>query len=324
MGSPFTIGNILNRTLGDAGRSAATAVGNFTKRATFDDPLALATVAEKFRTGTPEGTPHATSPVSQSAPPVNKAAIHASDLRARPNIGLAQDIDFGADQGPRSQGTYVSPQQQSENRDVAARGAFQAGPEWKGVGGGLRSAAQMEQDLYAHDLINAGNEQAMAGIRREDHERGDPMSLATNARRKLSAYEDSLPAEGESFIRSSQGGGLEDYRGQREAPIGTPSLGEYRQNRSLIAQAAARQNPKDQAESATTMGRGRLAEELSILQQQLAGEVRAGHRTQADADAAYARAYQQAAGLAELLKSGFPPRDPNAMPPEPPPASGTR
>lgn len=307
MGSPFTIGNILDRTLSDAARG----VTNYAKRATFDDPLALANVAEKFRTGTPEGTPAGTSPATTATPPVNMAAIKASNRSARMiQPGPAQEIDFGADQAPRSQGTYVSPSQQAVNRSVAARGAFQATPEWRGVGGGLRSAAQMEQDLRAHNLIDAGDAQARAAIQREDEYRGDPLSLATAARRKLAAYEDTLPADSESFIRSSGASGkLRDYEGQRESAIGTPSFGEYRANRSLIAQAQARQNPKDQAEGATTMGRGRIAEELSILQEQLRAEVQAGKRSPEDAQAQWNSALQKAQSLAEILKGGFPKSD---------------
>lgn len=308
MGNPFTIGSILDSTLGAAGRAAGRVVGNVARRSTFDDPLSLGSVAEKFAAVPPEAV---TPPSQAAAPQVNRAAIRASDLRARPMMGMAESIDFGATgSAPRSQGTYVSPDQRSENRAVAARGAFQASPEWRGAGGGLRSAAQMETDLGAHNLIDAGAEQALAGIRREEAFRGDPMSLANAARRKTLEAEDLMSADSEPFIRSAQGGGrLRDFQGQRESGPGVPTYGEERTNRSAIAQALARQDPQKAAEGATTMGRGRLAEELSILQEQLRADVQGGKRSPEDAQAQWNQALQKAQSLAEILKGGFPKSD---------------
>lgn len=269
------------------------------------NPYSIADAAAKLRAAVPATAP---APVPVSAPPINQAALRASNRNARMQVpGMAPsiaDIPFE----PTDQGMYVSPSQRAENRDVAARGAFQASPEWKGVGGGIRSAAQMYQDLQARDLIDAGNEQALAGIRREEEVRGDPLSLATNARKKQLAYEDVLPATASSRVRFGNGPSLRDY--QQESPdLGTPTMGEYRANRSLIAQAQAKQNPKDVAEGATTLGRGRLAEELDILRQQLQDDVRTGKRNPADADAAWKSALDKANSLAEILKSGFPKSD---------------
>lgn len=252
-------------------------------------------------------------PVPVAAPPtINRAALRASDARARIAApGLETAIDFAKvpTEGPTDMGTYVSPSQQEENRGIAARHAFEGSPEWKGVGGGLRSAAQMYQDLEARDLLNEEYKQGVRQTNLEDAVRGDPLSLATAARRKMADYEDSLPADAQSFIRYGSGGGMRDYAGQRESAIGTPSIGEYRMNRSLLAQAAAKQNPKDVAEGATTMGRGRLAEELAILRDSLNEQVSKGTIKPEEAASRWNTALQQAQGLAEILKGGFPRQD---------------
>lgn len=239
---------------------------------------------------------------------INRASLRASAMRARaPQPGLATSIDFAAAIPPTDAGVYVSPGQQAENRGVAARGAERySTPEWKGVGGGVRSAAQMEQDLGAHDLLDATYKQGVGQALIEDEVRGDPMSLATAARKKSLAYEDVLPADAQSRVRFGIGGpSLKDYA-QRAPDLGMPTSGEYRQNRSLIAQAAARQNPKDVAEGATAMGRGRLAEELSILQSQLQEDVRTGRRSKDDAETEWAKAVDKAMSMAQILKSGYP------------------
>lgn len=239
--------------------------------------------------------------------PINRAAMRASDRRAQMlDPGMATGIkDIPME--PTSMGVFVSPRQREENRGVAARGAFQASPEWKGVGGGLRSRAQMEQDLYAHDLLDAGAGQANADIARQEAVRGNPMQRAIAARKNALEYEDLLPATADSHLRVGNGGDMLDFEGQAP-PLGTPTMGEYRQNRSLIAQAAAKQNPKDVAEGQATAGRLDIAGELAMLRQQLQADVRAGKVKPADAEARWQKATSQAQILAEILKPGFPQR----------------
>lgn len=266
---------------------------------------AIADVAARERQRAAAAAP----PPAALAPTPNPALARsiARGVKA-PVPGLATSIDDAAQ--PRDLGTFVSPRQRAENLEVAAAGAFDAGPEWGGEGGGIRSAAQMLRDLEAREVINAGHEQRMGEIDLEEARRGDPLSLATVARRKMASYEDSLPADATSHVRFNPGGGMRDYEGATGSELGVPTLGEHRQQRSLIAQAAARQNPKDMAEGALGIGRGRIAEELLTLRDQLADEVRSGKRTQEDADALWEKAERRAQSIAEMLKSGFPRTDP--------------
>jgi hypothetical protein len=252
-------------------------------------------------------TPQAPGSTSGSPLGINRAAIRASYINARvPQPAMAKEVDFSSAIPPTDAGIYVPPGQVAENRGVAARGQFQPTPEWKGVGGGLRSAAQMEQDLGAHALLNDTYRQGVGEAKLEEDVRGDPMSLATVARKKMLGYEDVLPADAQSRVRFGLGGpSLKDYA-SRAPDLGTPTMGEYRQNRSLIAQAAAKQDPAKVAEGATTMGRGRLAEELSILQGQLQDDVRAGRRTKDEAEGEWAKAVDKAMSMAQILKPTFP------------------
>lgn len=186
-------------------------------------------------------------------------------------------------------------------------------PEWNGVGGGPRSAAQMEQDLGAHNLIDRGYRQAVDQNNLEDAVRGNGMDQTIAARKRDLAFEDLMPMGAEPHIRFSNGSsGMMDYADQRAPEVGLPTMGEARQQRSLIAQAAAKQNPKDVAEAALGMGRGRIAEELSLLKQQLDQQVAraAGTPSEAKVRAAAADHYQSAVEtaktLAEIIKAGYP------------------
>lgn len=199
-------------------------------------------------------------------------------------------------------------------RAIMARGAHES-PEW-GTDFSLASVAQDETAREGiSDRYRAGVERANA----EEALRGDPMSLAINARRKNLAYEDLMPASADSHVTGHFGskgwGGLNgseiggDYSGTQP---GEPTMGEYRANRSLIAQAQAKQNPKDVAEGALGMGRGRIAEELDLyrrgLDESVARAVGTPGEAQAKAQAAakWQTALSQAQALAELLKNGYP------------------
>lgn len=203
----------------------------------------------------------------------------------------------------------------SDSMTAARNLAFSGGPEWRGVGGGPRSGAQMEQDLRAHDLINREYRQGTEQNALEDEVRGNPIERAVAARKRTLAYEDLLPADATSRVRFGQGSNdwnLMDYPNQQAGELGAPTMGEARTDRSTIAQAAAKQNPKDVSEAALGMGRGRLAEELDLLRQQLQAEVRSGRRRPEEAEAAWAKASEEVKTLAEIMKSGFPRDDPFA------------
>ena len=239
--------------------------------------------------------------------PINEAAIRSSNARAaslQPQLArtMAEPL-----MEPMSQGTYVSTGDQAENLDVAARGAERySTPEWKTD----YSQAQNAQDEAARADISNRYRAGMERTNAEEQLRGNPMDRAIQARQRSLAYEDLLPADATSRIRAASGRGpMRDF-GQEAPELGMPTMGEYKQNRSLIAQAAARQNPKDVAEGATTMGRGRIAEELDLYRRDLQDKVKAGKMTEADATASWAKAAEQARALAEIMKTGYPPVNP--------------
>lgn len=229
---------------------------------------------------------------------------------------------------PGSSGPFGSP---AENLGVARRGAFDAGPTWNGVGGGGRSAMQMAIDMRAKEGINNEYKQGVAQNELEAGVRGDPMTQALEARKKTLAYEDSLPANETSslkFGRGSSDAGLMDYADQRAPELGTPTAGEYRANRSLIAQAQAKTNPKDISTAGLETGRGRIAEELSLLRQQLDAKIKAagsgpiGAAVSRDAEAQWQRAVSTAQTLAEIMKTGYPTQMDLNSGGAPPPTSG--
>jgi hypothetical protein len=90
--------------------------------------------------------------------------------------------------------------------------------EWRGVGGGPRSLAQMEQDVYARGLMNAEQDQILHGIDEAERRRGDPMRDQIAARSKDLAYERLMPEGSTSRIHAIDRG--VDRYGPEEAGLG--------------------------------------------------------------------------------------------------------
>lgn len=264
------------------------------------------------------GAPAAPTPLimrpTPSAPP---SRIQAAADRMAPPKTLGTTPSAPADDtapAPVRGQPFMGPA--SDIRAAASRLADSyKTPEWRGVGGGPRSAAQMDQDFRAHEQIDRGYRQAVDENNLDASILGDPAQRAIDARKKDLAYEDLLPASALSSIKFGSGkndAGLMDYADQRAPEVGMPTLGEARSQRSLIAQQAARQNPKDVSTANLETGRGRLAEELSLLRGQLDQQVSraAGTPNEAKVRAAAESHWQNAVAtaktLAEIIKTGYP------------------
>lgn len=305
-GSPDPV--ILARMAANQQAQAADATAN----AGLSDMEARA--AERYRSGN-----YGAGPGDRALPMAtikDATAMLAPKKPAAPTPAAETGAEIATPSPGGSGGSFGSP---AENLGVARRGAFDAGPEWRGVGGGPRSAMQMAIDMRAKQGINDEYKQGIAQNELEAGVRGDPMTQALEARKKTLAYEDSLPANETSslkFGRGSSDAGLMDYADQRAPELGTPTAGEYRANRSLIAQAQAKTNPKDISTAGLETGRGRIAEELSLLRQQLDAKIKAagtgtmGAQAKAEAEAQWQRAVSTAQTLAEIMKTGYPAPNP--------------
>lgn len=247
-------------------------------------------------------------------PPINDAAIRSSNARAK---YLAPGLDTSMESPlpePTSMGSYVSPMQRAQNRSVAARGAFDAGPEWKGEGGGLRSAAQMEQDLRAHDLLNQGYRQNVEQIGVEDQVRGNPMERQIQGRQKTLELENLMPeysgvdAQGnpipyEPSMQYDTGHGRRIFR-QANAPTG-PTVGEMSALQRSLALKRAGQNPKDMLAVAQDQDRQGEVGKLMAAKKLYDRDVAQGKRTREDAEAEFEAAVLEAAKRGALREGDF-------------------
>lgn len=245
--------------------------------------------------------------------PIDRAGIRASNMRAKVQApGMATHLDIPP--SPRSMGTFVSPQQQAESRSIASRGAFQPSPEWSGAGGGLRSAAQMEQDIRAHDLIDVGHKQRLEEIASDDLARGNPADLAIGARKKTLAMEDLLPEYGgtdaagnpvpyEPSMSYDAGHGSRIFR-QRNAPTG-PTQGEMSALERALALKRAGQNPKDMLAVQQDQERQGEVGKLMAARRLYDKDVAGGRRTREEADAAFENAVLEAAKKGALREGDF-------------------
>lgn len=202
------------------------------------------------------------------APPIARPAALASRDSAHPMDTAAHDQAVG-NQAPASRSPLGSAE---DIRAAAARLAFQGSPEWGGdmgrfAGPGVRSAAQMEQDLRAHALINAGDEQAQSEIERAAARRGNPMEDSIRAMLMRKQYEDlqpltdlglrfnekgeQLPSEPPPSLRYRVGGERGDPMKtvQPSSPLEAQTIGEYKGARAMMEAAAARQNPAQATEA---------------------------------------------------------------------------
>jgi len=107
-----------------------------------------------------------------------------------------------------------------------ARDEFGRAPdEWRGVGGGPRSLAQMQQDLYARGLMNAEQDQIQHGIDEAEMRRGDPMRDQIEARAKDLAYERLTPAGSTSRVHAIDRG-VDRYGAGEGMKLGGLTTGE--------------------------------------------------------------------------------------------------
>jgi hypothetical protein len=205
--------------------------------------------------------------------------------------------------------------------------------------------SQPTQDIKAYNASTFGVQPStLRGKYQEQPGYGEfgttaPRSLAAmlqdrEAAAQLDASYGARVKSNEAFAPDYQGDALRGRQRSAEyEALSTPprplfssgeTLGSFYKNGNTISNAptgltlreslANQQNQLKNAPGLLDLGRGRLAEELQGLKAQYDAEVRTGKRTQPDADAAYARALQKATELSSLLKSGFPPNDPNAVP----------
>lgn len=150
--------------------------------------------------------------------------------------------------------------------EALRQGAFQAGPAWTGVGGGARTAGQLEQDIKARGLLGAENALAQQSIQDSEAFLGDPMERAIAARGRTLAYERSLPfgsrsRVGASFSGMELGG---DYGDGQE--LGAPTTGEALNFDRAIALRQA-EDPKASLEIERSIGRRREMQKLAQLAQ---------------------------------------------------------
>jgi hypothetical protein len=186
--------------------------------------------------------------------------------------------------------------------------------EWGGVDGLPRSAAGMEQDLYAHDLIDRGHRQRLEEIAADDIARGNPNDLAINARRKTLELENLMPeysgvdAKGnpipyEPSMTYDAGQGIRTFR-QRHAPTG-PTQGEMTALERNLALKRAGQNPKDLLAVEQDAERQGEVGKLMAAKRLYDKDVASGKRTRQDADAAFEDAVLQAAKRGALREGDF-------------------
>src|SRR6185503_15314090 len=114
--------------------------------------------------------------------------------------------------------------------------------------------AQMEQDLAAHDLINARHRQAIGEIDQQEAQRGDPMTKQLEAAAKSRAYERLQGLGEKSHVYASEGDVSGGYLGDKG--YGIPTLGEAQDSASAQALARAKQSP-------TELTRADLASQLA-------------------------------------------------------------
>lgn len=190
------------------------------------------------------------------------------------------------------------------------------GSEWPGDG----SAAQFAIDASARRGISRRHQQALADIAAEERLTPDPMDALIEAEQKRNAYEGLRPYGSTSTIRASYGRGIPGLEGAEvgsdvvgERPLGVPSNAAAFAVRQKQAELQARTAPEmaeAQARMAAeldTMRRVGLYDQLVRERRKLEAAVEAGQVSREQADAAWAKVYQEAREMADILKTGYPP-----------------
>lgn len=188
------------------------------------------------------------------------------------------------------------------------QGAYSS-PDWTDVGDLPRSAAQVEQDIAARDMLDVEHERRMEAIERAA-KRNDPMQKQIAAAAQDRTYEMLQPYGSSARVRATipQGPGQPDLEYEDEAmnqPLGRPSIGEMRS----IQERLAVRGPRDVRDYNLMHVRERETRAIDALRRQLDADVQAGTRSQQDADEQMQRAMRQSAfklhALGGISMGGF-------------------
>lgn len=280
---------------GTLAAKVARAVGNEFKADVFADGSGDTSVqAHPQRSVTV--APEAASRANNVARP-GEAEIRASNARARVMApGMAKEIDFAS--VPRDMGTYI-PESQIVTPSIKA-GAYRDAPGFGEFNSTApRSLAQTVADADAARLLDE-----TYGARRAANDAVAPHPQEDSLRAKImnAQFDELQPAEGQRPLYSS-GDTLGSFnRRGNSFTNNAPGL-------TLRQSLQQRELQLKNAEGMGQMERGRLSAELGLLAEDLARDVRMGRRTQAEADAFYARKRNEVQDQAGIIKSGFPPTD---------------
>jgi hypothetical protein len=153
-----------------------------------------------------------------------------------------------------------------------AAGAFRGSPEWGGVGGGPRTAGQIQQDILARGLLDLENDQRTLAIEKAAALRGDPMAKQIAAEKQELEFEDLMPLR--DAVPDFTGTGA---RGNPFVNRSTPSLrpGVIDQRRLAAETGALRERGQFGIEQAVEQKK-LLAEAVASREQQEHAEIDAG------------------------------------------------
>lgn len=185
--------------------------------------------------------------------------------------------------------------------DAIRAGAFRGSdmPDW----GVDVSAAQLERDADARDLLARAHAGRMRQVEMGDDARGDAMQKSIEGRQRTLAYESMMPAGSLSSIRATYGAGP-----LQGAEIGSDAVGDREPGLPTIAQfveaqqrQAAQFKPQDRLELERQIALDKELQGLGTLlvnlKAQLENDVNAGKLTKEMATAQYQRAQQEFAAM---------------------------